>query len=102
MNSKDSEQSVFPGEMRLVAVKDQVSCDLSDEAVILNFEDGTYYGLDPVGALVWKLVQEPRTVAELQEAILAEFDVDRPQCEKDLQAFLQDLWARKLVKTIDQ
>ncbi|MFC1889581.1 PqqD family protein, partial [Thermodesulfobacteriota bacterium] len=74
----------------------------SGESVILNFQDGTYYGLDPVGALVWKLVQEPRTVAEIQEALLAEFDVERLQCEKDLQAFLLELWGRKLVKTIDR
>ena len=34
-----------------------------DEVVLLNLRDGVYYGLDGVGARVWTLVQEPRTVA---------------------------------------
>ena len=47
----------------VVAAKDQVSCDLAGEAAILNIKSGVYYGLDPVGARIWSLVQEPRKVA---------------------------------------
>jgi hypothetical protein len=34
----------------VVAAKDQVSCDLVGEAVILDMKSGIYYGLNPVGA----------------------------------------------------
>ena len=44
----------------VVATKDQVSCDLAGEAAILNIKSGVYYGLDPVGARIWTLMQEPR------------------------------------------
>ena len=44
----------------MVATKDQVSCDLAGEAAILNIKSGVYYGLDPVGARIWNLMQEPR------------------------------------------
>jgi len=47
-------------ESRLVVSKDQVSCDLAGEAAILNLKNGVYYGLDPVGARIWNLIQEPR------------------------------------------
>ena len=63
MNATISDRSV------VVATKDQVSCDLAGEAAILNIKNGVYYGLDPVGARIWNLMQEPRAVAEIQNAI---------------------------------
>jgi hypothetical protein len=44
----------------VVAAKDQVSCDLAGEAVILNLKSGIYYGLNPVAARVWSLIQRAR------------------------------------------
>ena len=42
----------------VVAVsKEQVSCHLAAEAVILNTQDGVYYSLNPCGALIWNLMQ---------------------------------------------
>ena len=46
----------------VVVSKEQASADLGDEAAIPNLKDGVYYGLDPVGARIWKLIQTPRTV----------------------------------------
>ena len=34
----------------ITVAQDVVSCDLADEAAILNMKNGVYYGLDPVGA----------------------------------------------------
>jgi|SRR5665213_1697808 len=51
----------------LVVAKDQVSCDLAGQAAIPNIKSGVYYGLDPVGARIWTLMQEPREVSEIQK-----------------------------------
>jgi hypothetical protein len=75
----------------------QVSCDLAGEAAILNLADGVYYGLDQVGALVWGMLSTPRTVADLCEGVMAEYDVDREQCERDLLRLIEDLAAKGLV-----
>lgn len=82
---------------RIVAAKDQVSCDLAGEAAILNLKDGVYYGLDTVGARLWSLVQEPKTFAELRETLLAEYDVEPAQLESDLRALLNQLAESELV-----
>lgn len=82
---------------RAVASAEQVSADVGDEVVILNFRDEVYYGLDAVGAFVWQLLAQPRTVAELCEAVTAEFDVDAATCAADLAALLRQLEARALV-----
>jgi hypothetical protein len=83
---------------RLVAARDQVSVDVEGEAVILSLADGVYYGLDPVGARVWSLLEQPRTVAELRDAVVAEWEVDAPTAERDLLALLGELADRGLVE----
>jgi len=91
-------REAFSMDATIAAVKDQVSCDLCGEAVVLSFRDGTYYGLNPVGARVWTLIQEPRRVAAILEILLDEFAVDRRRCEEDMQSFLRDLADRKLIE----
>ena len=63
---------------KIVASQEQVSCRLDSEAAILNLNlrNGAYYGLDPVGARNWNLLQQPPTLAELRGILIAEYDVD--------------------------
>ena len=50
---------------------------LVDEAAILNLKTGIYYGLDPVGARIWNLIQTPRQLKEILETLLNEYDVKK-------------------------
>jgi len=86
----------------IVVTKDQVSCDLSGEAAILNLKAGVYYGLNTVGASIWKLLQEPRSVKEIQDAILEEYEVDPDQCARDVLELLQELSTNGLVEILDE
>lgn len=84
---------------RLAASRDQVSCELDGEAVILGLADGVYYGLDPVGATVWALLERgPHTVAQLRDAVLEAFDVDAATAQADLLELMGDMLARGLVE----
>jgi hypothetical protein len=82
----------------VVVARDQVSCDLAGEAAILNIKSGVYYGLDPVGARIWNLMQEPREVAEIQNAITEEYDVEPDRCARDLADLLEKLLAEGLIE----
>jgi hypothetical protein len=88
-------------ETTVVAASDQASADLGDEAAILNLKSGVYYGLDPVGARIWKLVQTPLTVREVRDTLLDEYDVDADRCERDLIALLDDLAQHHLIDIVD-
>ena len=88
----------FTAASRLVVSDEQVFTTLGGEAVILGLRDGVYYGLDSVGARVWALLAQPRSVAELVTTIVAEFDVTPERCEHDLIELLNDLAARGLVR----
>ena len=95
MSTRISDRSV------VVAVKDQVSCDLAGEAAILNIKNGVYYGLDPVGARIWNLMQEPRAVSEIQNAITGEYDVEPERCARDLFGLLNRLLEEGLIEVRD-
>jgi hypothetical protein len=86
----------------VVATKDQVSADLSGEAAILNLKSGIYFGLNAVGASIWKLIQEPRSVKEINDTLVQEYDVDPDQCEKDLLALLGELLSKELIEVTNE
>ena len=79
------------------AVKDQVSCDLDGEAVILSLNNGIYYTLNPVGARIWTLIQEPRQAGAICDVITNEFDVAPDRCAQDLLKLLGELEAEGLI-----
>lgn len=87
---------------RVVAARDQVSSDLGGEVAILHLGAGAYYGLDGVGARIWGLIQaEPRTVGEIRDVLVGEYEVEPDRCESDLLALLQRLADQGLVEVRD-
>ena len=83
----------------IVVVADEVvSCDLDGEAAILDIKDGIYYGLDPVGAKIWNLIQKPLVIDEIIKIILNEYDVDKDQCTNDILELIEELLDNRLVK----
>ena len=81
----------FGRESVVVAAADVVSADLGREKALLSMTDGVYYSLNPVGAMIWDLVQEPHTVEELRDAVVARYDVEPEQCEADVKTMLAKL-----------
>jgi hypothetical protein len=64
-------------------IEDMVAGDIDDEKVMMSVEKGRYYSLDPV------------------DAPLAEYDVDRKTCERDVVAFLEELHENGIIKVED-
>ena len=67
----------FARDDTLVAVADHASCELGGEAVLLDLTTGVYYGLDPVGTRVWRLLQQPRSLAELGSIVVRPAQLER-------------------------
>ena len=82
---------------RIVVSSDQLSCDLAGEAAILNLKSGVYYGLDPVGARIWTLVQAPVTFAQIRDALLAHYDVEEVRLDADIRDLLGKLAEQGLI-----
>jgi hypothetical protein len=82
----------------VLLAKDQVASDLAGEVIIFNLKSGVYYGLDSVGARVWDLIQQPRTVGDIRDALLEEYEVEADRCEHEVMALLGRLAAEGLVE----
>lgn len=78
--------------------KAQISTNLSNEMVILNTENGVYYGLNPVGAHIWQLIQEPKPVSDVLKSLLDHYDVDEERCKNDLLSILNNLKQHGLIE----
>jgi hypothetical protein len=89
----------------LVASPDQVSADLSPDlsgdVVILHLKDGIYYELNETGALIWSLIQQPRSLGAVLDALLSDYEVDAQKCEADLLALVQDMVGHGLIEVKD-
>jgi hypothetical protein len=82
----------------VVATSEQVSCPLGEESAILNLKNSVYYGMNPVGARVWNLVQQPKSVVQLRDALLEEYEVDAERCERDLLDLLEQMRLEGLIE----
>lgn len=92
-----SAQLIISEHSRVVVSREQVYSELQGEAVILDIKSGVYYGLNQVGASIWNLIQVPKTVKEIQAALLAEYDVEPDICDREVMALLEDLAAKGLI-----
>ena len=74
-----------------------IESSVGDETVLLNLDNGTYYGLDPVGTRIWALLKEDHTPREIVPLLVAEYEVETAVIENDLRRFLTDLQTHGIV-----
>lgn len=77
-----------------------VTAAVGDEIIFLHEEEGIYYRLNAVGAVVWNALEEPRTLEQLVEAVCAEYDVEAETARADLRELTTTLSAKGLVEEI--
>jgi hypothetical protein len=85
------------GETRAMATTRQLSCEVGSEIVLLQLDDGKYFGLNEVGAEVWRLLSAPRALKDVVDVLVETFEVGRGECEADLLELVSELHARRLV-----
>jgi hypothetical protein len=82
----------------VVAASRQVFVEVDGEFIILNTDTGMYYGLEDVGAHLWRQLQQPTAVADLCAAVRSDYDVDAARCERDITALLAQMTTEGLVE----
>ncbi|HEU4886612.1 MAG TPA: PqqD family protein [Thermoanaerobaculia bacterium] len=85
----------------VVAASGQPSANVGEEVVIAGLTRGNYYGLNPVAARVWELIQTPARTRDLRQAIAAEYDVTPERCGVDLLELLERLRDEGLIEVTE-
>lgn len=65
--------------------------------VLLRLEDGGYYALDDVGAMIWELCDGSRAVSEIVALLCEEFDAPETTVQEDVLEFIGDLRRERLL-----
>jgi hypothetical protein len=84
---------------RVVASTGQVSTQLGNETVILGGDKGLYFGLNPVGARVWELLDKPTDVRTIISVIVAEYEAPEATIRADVLKLINEFVEHGLVVT---
>lgn len=74
-----------------------MEADLGDELVALDPNAGKCFGFNSVATSVWRELKSPKSVEQLRDCLLDEYEVDAERCSLELNELLDELAAKGLV-----
>jgi hypothetical protein len=82
--------------------KNMVTRVIDDEAILMPIyktsdEINCIYNLNKVGSRLWELINGKRTIAQIKQQVLKEFDTTPGEVDKEMQKFLKDLKSIKAI-----
>jgi len=95
---KRVEKTEIEESTEVVAAEDCLSTTLDGEKVILHMDAGEYYGFNEVATDIWETIQEPRTVREVSEYLVAEYDIGYDRGKQDTVELMAELDEKGLVR----
>ena len=72
--------------------------ELDSEIVMMDIQQGNYYGLEEPATRIWELAETPVRVSEICATLQDEYEIEAAQCETEVIAFVQELESREVIK----
>ncbi len=71
-----------------------------DDIVLLDFGRGEYFGLDAIGAEIWRRLEAGDDVGRIVAGLVESYDVDRERAERETIDLLSQLRDAALVRDV--
>jgi|HubBroStandDraft_6_1064221.scaffolds.fasta_scaffold00005_5 hypothetical protein len=102
-NHGDSDPLTEPAEQIFVRSRSVVSRVVAGETLIVPVRGkvgdlASIYSFNGTGSLIWQLLDSPRGLTDLIDAVEREYDVPQEQAQKDVTQFLNDMLSVGLVE----
>lgn len=68
-----------------------IEAEVDGELVALHAERGKCFGFNRSATRIWRLAEQPISLAALCEALIAEYEVDRVRCEEEVTEVVREL-----------
>ena len=81
--------------------EEPVFAEVDGTVVMMSVDQGMYFALEGVGSRIWALLEQPRQVGEICDALTEEFDIDAESCRREVLPFLADLHGAQLIRIQD-
>lgn len=72
--------------------------NLGEEMVMMNLENGSFIGLNSVGAEIWNLLKKPMVFDELIKKLMDIYEVPEKQCIDETLPYLNKMIGEKMVQ----
>ncbi len=96
-----SAEAEIGSETLVTRSEEPVAVEVDRTVVMMSVDQGMYFGLEGVGPKIWALLEQPRSVRQLCEALMSEFEVAPEVCRREVGSFLEELRRAQLVRFHD-
>ena len=96
MNNEITPQCILVRKSSVFASK------IDEETVMMDEEESSYFGLNPVAGKIWELLEKPTSFSGLVDQLTASYQVDRQRCENDIRPFLEKLVSHHLIRKVNE
>ena len=76
-----------------------LASEVDGDLVMLSIESGKYFGLNPVAKQIWNILEKPTKLSELCVHLIAQYNIEPMQCEREVLQFMERMNEQKLVRT---
>ena len=70
---------------------------IDGEAIIMNLNNGAYYSMDGVGAVIWELIEGGHSAEAIRDGVASRYALPVESVQADVQRLLDELLAEQLI-----
>ena len=89
----------FDANLVFARSQNAIGAEVNGQTTLLHSVRWQYLEFNPVAEEIWRLLETPRTLPEIVEALRSEFDVDESTCRDQVEVFLQEMQAKDYITT---
>lgn len=75
-----------------------IEAEVDGELIGLEIRQGVCYGFNDTATRIWALIEQPKRISQIRDALLSEYEVDVETCERELRGVLAVLERDGLVE----
>lgn len=64
---------------------------LDDEAIVVHFGNRCFYSFNPVGTFIWERCDGSQSLAQIAQALAAEYQLGLAEANRDCRQFIEEL-----------
>jgi hypothetical protein len=74
-----------------------LTAEVDKQIVMMDIESGRYLGLDDIGSVIWKRLETPRTLGDLVDSLVEDYDAERAVIAQDVRELLKEMATQGIV-----
>lgn len=78
-----------------------LASEIGGEVVLMNLDRGCYYSLDDIGSEIWRILEQPVSVASLCQTLAARYHAEAATVNDDVLALLNRLLEHDLISVVE-